>query len=771
MFMFPSFMMAQDSPLGSWRVHLPYLSGTKVADGGNRVYCVADKGLFFYDKKESEVGRMSKVEGLSDNDIDLVRYDKQHKVLVIAYSNANIDLLFDNNLIINIADIQRASITGNKKNINEILFREKYAYLSCGFGIVVIDLEKYEVKETYFLGSAGTNPAIYELTTDDTGNIYAASDSGVYVASLSNPALNDFASWTKIYSGKGIFNHIIYYGNKLLVNNHSAINGPDTIWEFQGGSWAVNSVVSPVFAFKECYGTLVICYSYNVKLFDSGFQELLNIDGALYPSPFTNDAIRDENNIIWIADLQKGLLRYDGTTPPDFIVPNGPKSVLVSGFAASGENLWVSHGPVAGGGILQNQYRPGIISSYRNGTWNSLSRANTNNSICNLDTIIDLTCIAVDPGDADHVYAGSYNRGVVEFNDGDVVALYNKNTTGGVLQYINTVDFIRVGGIALDNENRLWVGVAAVSNMLNVKKADGTWQGFSFTGVLKTTDYLGQMIVDDYNQKWAINSNANDLGGIFVFNDNNTLEDLSDDKYRLLLDKPGAGGLPSKDVRAIASDIEGSVWVGTAKGVAVFYSPSAIFSGSNFDAQQVLIQFGGYNQYLLETEIVTAIAVDGANRKWFGTQNGGVFLMSADGTKQLANFNIANSPILSNNVLRISINKTTGEVFFGTDKGIISYRGTATAGTESCVDTYVYPNPVDENYEGMIAVKGLAANSNVKITDISGSVIYETKSEGGQAIWNGRSLNGEKAHTGVYLVFCSDETGKNTCVTKMVFIN
>lgn len=770
---FVSICQAQDLPLGSWRVHLPYLRGTKVEEAGSKIYCVADKGLFYYEKQENELRRLSKVEGLSDNDITIVRYDKQNQVLIIAYSNANIDLISADQTIINVPDIKRASITGNTKNINEILCKDGFAYLSCGFGIVVLDLKKKEIKETYYLGSTGTNPAVYDLTLDDQSNFYVASDSGVYTASLNNPNLIDFASWTKLFTGKGLFNHIIFYGNKILVNEFFASAGADTIRSFENGVWSVFSGGhAPVKTFKNSYGTLLITYYYDVKQFNQSFQIIKQVDAAVYQGdPYTSDALMDKDNIIWIADEQKGLVRYDGVNAPTFIFPNGPKSELVSGISGTGDYLWVAHGPVAGGGILQNQYRNGIISSYQNGFWKSYNRENTNNSICNLDSIYDLTCVVSDPSDADHVYAGSYNRGVIEFNDGDLTAIYSKNNTGGVLQYITPTDFIRVGGIAIDNESRLWVAVAAVSNMLNVKKQDGSWQGFSFTGVLKTTDYLGAMLIDDFNQKWCINVNANDLGGIFIFNDNNTLEDLTDDNYRLLLDKPGLGGLPSKDVRAIAKDLDGAIWVGTAKGVAVFYSPSAIFSGGGFDAQQILIQYGGYNQYLLETEIVTAVAIDGANRKWFGTQNGGVFLMSSDGTRQLANFNTINSPLLSNNILRIAINKETGEVFFGTDKGIISYRGTATTGEEGCADTYVYPNPVNENYEGLIAIKGLAANSNVKITDISGVVIYETKAEGGQAIWNGRSLNGDKAQTGVYLVYCSDETGVNTCVTKMVFIN
>jgi len=186
-----------------------------------------------------------------------------------------------------------------------------------------------------------------------------------------------------------------------------------------------------------------------------------------------------------------------------------------------------------------------------------------------------------------------------------------------------------------------------------------------------------------------------------------------------------------------------------------------------------LVEQDGHFQYLLETEVVTAIAVDGANRKWIGTQKAGVFLMSEDGTEQILHFDENSSPLLSNNITSIAINHETGEVFFGTDKGIISYKSTATKGSDKFKkeDVYAYPNPVREDYEGIIAIKGLVTNAVVKITDISGTLIYETIAEGGQAIWNGKNFNGEKAHTGVYLVFASNEDGSETIVTKILVIN
>lgn len=278
---------------------------------------------------------------------------------------------------------------------------------------------------------------------------------------------------------------------------------------------------------------------------------------------------------------------------------------------------------------------------------------------------------------------------------------------------------------------------------------------------------MGKITFDEFGKKWVIVNGS----GIFVFDDNGTIDNTSDDQFKKLTGDEKNGKLPSVDVRAIARDKEEALWVGTAKGVAVFYNPGAVFTNANFDAQQILIFQDGYYQYLLESEIVTAIAIDGANRKWFGTQNGGVFLMSPDGTKQLANFNISNSPILSNNILSIGINEKTGEVFFGTDKGIIAYRSDATEGSESCEGLKVFPNPVREYYDGPIAISGLAANANVKITDVSGSLVYETTANGGTATWYGKNFSGNRMQTGVYIVLASDAEGQNTCVSKIMLIH
>jgi len=220
----------------------------------------------------------------------------------------------------------------------------------------------------------------------------------------------------------------------------------------------------------------------------------------------------------------------------------------------------------------------------------------------------------------------------------------------------------------------------------------------------------------------------------------------------------------------MAADRDGQVWIGTDAGVAVFYNPSAIFSGQNFDAQRVLIEQDGYGQYLLEAEAVTAIAVDGSNRKWFGTDRAGVFLMSADGTKEILHFTEENSPLLSNSITDITIAES-GEVFIGTAKGIVSYRSESVPPKPTLDEVVVFPNPVRESYNGSIAIRGLVENSSVKITDIAGNLVYTTMSEGGQALWNGMNFDGKRVQTGVYLVYVTNEDGSKTTVTKIMFVN
>ncbi|HMT28489.1 MAG TPA: two-component regulator propeller domain-containing protein, partial [Bacteroidia bacterium] len=551
----------------------------------------------------------------------------------------------------------------------------------------------------------------------------------------------------------------------------------DNLMMYDGSGW-VDPLLPPYnlqqytgknYSFKTDNGKFYISNNYSVSVYDNALNKIRYIDYIIYNNPSPRDAMIDKTGIMWIADFDQGLVRLRTDNSYNFIYPNGPQSELVSGMAVEKSHLWVTHASRNAGWF--NTYTSGNASDFVNSNWKTYNKSTVPNAPINIDDFYDMMSVAIDPDNSNHAFLGSKGQGLLEMLDGYPINSYRENNS--TLQVgIGNPTQCQVVGMGFDKNKNLWVLNSLAAKPVNVKTPDGNWSAFSIPGI-PGAPLFGDMTIDSYGQKWInVIGNNSPLGaGIAVFDDNGTFDDETDDRSRFITSGIGKGNLPSTDIRAITEDKENEIWIGTGKGVCVIYSPSSVITSNNFDAQQILIKQDGINQYLLESEVVTAIAVDGANRKWIGTESGGVFLMAADGTKQIVNFNESNSPLLSNFILAISIDQKTGEVFIGTNKGLISYKGDAIDGEGGCNNVLAYPNPVRENYNGPIAIKGLVPNGNVKITDVSGNIVYETKANGTQALWYGKNFKGEKAHTGVYLVFSSDEEGENTCVTKLLFIN
>lgn len=757
-FLYVSKLSAQNLAIGQWRVHLPYTKGQSVAVAGNKIYCAAEDALFSYNKEDNSIATYSKINGLSDIGTSVIRYNAQYSVLLIGYENANIDLVYGNE-IINISDIKRKNILGSK-SINDVTFIGKYAYLSCGFGIVVVDLERREIKDTYYIEPNGGNMNVFGIAFDGT-DLFAASDSGIYRININNPSINFYSAWTNILEKESgyQYNQILYFNNKIFINVHNVSN--DHLKVFENNVWTTPGIsVYDTRRLRVANDKLVLTASYDVKVYDTNLQSVISVGQSTYPC-LIKDAYLDEGGVLWIADNNKGLVKINNFTP-EFIVPDGPKSKLSADLQIVNDQLWVGH--ATRGRKWSSSYSGEGFSTFVGDKWTTYNRSNLTSPIVSMDTLYDFMSVAIDNRNTNHVFLGTHGTGILEMENGVVKNYYNEaNST--LQSALGNPGSCETGGVLFDKDYNLWVANSSVAAPLLERKNDGTWQSFTFPGGVPSNPSTGEMIIDSYGQKWV---DFNEQG-ILVYDETGT---IGNTKYKFLTTDEGKGHLPSNDVRSIAEDKDGQVWIGTAAGVAVFYSPASILSdNTNFDAQQILLLQDGSYQYLLATEVVTSIAVDGANYKWIGTENSGVFYMSPDGTRQIAHFTAEDSPLLSNNISCIAINQKSGEVFIGTDRGIISIRGFATEGDEVCKDTYVFPNPVYHDYAGAITIKGLITNSNVKITDVSGTLVYETTSLGGQAFWDGKNFKGEKAHTGVYLVFCSDSEGKNSCMTKLLLIN
>ena len=754
--------------IGQWRDHLPYANTIAVAEGNNnRIYCATPFGAFYYDESEESITRLNRVTGLSDVTISTLNFDLENDYLIIAYTNGNIDL-FKNDKVFNISDIKRKSMVGSKK-INHITFRNKLCYLSCDFGIVVLNPIRKEIKDTYYIGKNGSSLLINDLTYDDS-LFYAATEKGLYSAEIDNPFLSNYANWTKDTSmlhPDANYNTVAIRKNHLYVNMSNPVFATDTIFEKHQQQWTLFSgtQLGPNSHIKSYGDTLLIVSAYSYiyywnNMTDSFQAYEYNFDGvAITPEP--NDVIFDKNNKGWVADHSNGLVYSRKTWSYSPIKVSGPPSEHAYSMTSSQGHLWV-----ASGGIKSNwgnRYLKRGIYDFHEEDWTVYNSKNTPA----FDTIVDVMKIAVSPRNANEVYIGSWGKGLIKLKNSQISTVYNSSNSP-LQQAVNYPGFIGIAGLAYDMNDNLWITNTATPNGLHMMEPNGAWHSYSLSPLV-ISDVIGDLEIDQNGQKWIIMPRGH---GIIVYNDNNTPNNNFDDQKKRLNKNVGNGKLPSTSVYSLAVDQEGEVWVGTDKGVAVFYSPGLVFSGDNFDAQQIYIEQEGISQYLLESETVTAIAIDGANRKWFGTRNAGVFLMSDDGTKQIHHFTQANSSLLSDNVFSIAIDDTNGEVFFGTENGIVSFRSDATQGLDYQQDTVqVFPNPVRPEYVGPIAINGVYQNAEIRITDAVGNVVYEGKALGGQAVWNGKNFNGERVTTGVYFVFSTDEEGAYTKVAKILFIH
>ena len=752
--------------IGEWTDYQSYASAKNVVDAGNKIYCVTDGGLFSYDKTDNSILKMSGINGLSDVGLQRLAYNKENDLLLIAYQNANIDLLIGNT-IYNISDIKRKQIPADK-TINNIMFSGKLAYLACGFGIVVINTEKKEIKDTYFIGNEGDYLNVLDIASDGTF-LYAATIDGIYKASASEPNLQNYNNWvrqTSIPHADKKFNAIEFFNGHIVANYASGEWWNDEMYQLNGTSWTPFLPEVRYAAEISGTGNYIVISSRNMMLvFNEKNEQLRKIEkyvlsGVEEPVINPVSATLDAQNILWIADKTFGLIKAG--TQYERIVPQGPSDNQIFSLSMNGQDLWIASGGRSES--WNNIWTSPKFQLEREGNWTVFDK----NSFPIPNDFRDIICVAADPKNPDRVFAGSWGGGVLEFSNGKFVKRFDNLNSSLQTQLPNSPNepYVRIGGMDFDSKGNLWVTNNGVANVLSVYQTDGNWKSYDLGAI--ANKIIGKVIVTKNDDKWIIVPRGY---GLYAFNSTNNVGKTQKVVARFKNDD-GEFLTDMNEVHSMVEDLNGELWVGTSGGVAVFTNPEKIWKDATLYATRPGLDLkDGKFHPLLEKETITAIAVDGANRKWFGTKSSGVYLTSANGETELKHFTTENSPLLNNEITDIAVNQKSGEVFIGTISGLISYMGEATEANDEFSDVYVYPNPVRETYEGPIVVKGLVDDTDVKITDISGNLVYKTTSLGGQAIWDGKNLNGNRCKTGVYLVFLSDAFGEKTKVTKLMFIH
>ncbi|MBC6697506.1 type IX secretion system anionic LPS delivery protein PorZ [Hymenobacter puniceus] len=747
----PAATRAQGVGYGDWQLHLPTSSSRVLADTGPRIYVAAENAFYYFDKETSTTTLLSRRDELNGVGVQNIAYDSVSQQLLVAYRDANLDLLSpDGSRVRNVSDIQRKQLAG-AKNINHIHFNGGRGYLACDFGLLVLDMNRLEVRDTYAnIGPLGVVVKVYASTTVG-GFVFAATDKGLLRASLS-ANLADYRSWNlDVPAPDGTFRTLVTHNGQVLAGR----NFGNLLRYRSGTTWEpVFSVYADQYrSLTSTRAGLLITDGRQVSLLNTTTNALTVLRNAAVPIPI--NALRSRDGALYVADEQRGLLRTTDRTTFEQFMPNSPQSKEAFGLLADARSgtVDVFTGGFNTSSYVQSELFQGFYE-FRDGRWTNITKENYPNR-ADYPNLKDLTRGARTSDGT--LYIGSYGDGLLRWKGpGD----FKQYTPGNspLVSAIPGAPYTRVTDVAVSAEGNVWVASRhpeqpGRSGLHVLNPTTDTWRTIPF---YPGFDNLDRLALDDFGGVWVAQARKSGTG-LMAYDDVN--------KGVPVYFSQG-NGLPSNTVFALAKDRRGAIWVTTDKGVAFIDDPSAAFSTPNpVFATPFLNGFPTLNE-----EVVRAIAIDGANRKWFGTDRG-LWLFDENATKMLLHFTTDNSPLPSNQITDVAVNDKTGEVFVATPGGVVSYRGSATITEGAPKDcAKVSPNPVRTNFTGQVGVSGLANNGIVKITDVTGKLVYQTTATGGTVIWNLADYNGRKVQSGVYLVLSSDADGKNGCVSKIAVV-
>lgn len=743
--------------IGDWKGYAAYQDATQTAPASNLIYVLSSGALYAYNKNDNSLETFDKTNQLNDQGISYIAYCQSGNTLIVSYSDYNIDLIVGSKTY-NIPDLMDKSMSQDK-TLNSIWINGNTAYFCTNFGIMEMDVAKREITNTYIL-----NKTVYSCTI--MGNyIYAVTSAGIMKGNM-NANLLDSTNWTII--NNEVYNNIFNLNDKLFLNQKP------------GGLFYYDETTNTTIL--QLYGSWQYSYLENNEIIiGSDQQNGIFTDKDKYSYIEHTNSFKDlhyDGTNYWAACGTGGLQQLTltdskFTVQADSILPNSPKRNWAFNMLFNNDRLLV-----AGGGLTASLfYNIGTIMQMdENEKWSSFQSDNISN-ITGV-TYRDITSLAVDPNDKNHVFASAAQGGLYEFKSGKFAKLYSINNTNEVLTSIfpkesYALDYTWTNGLQYDSEQNLWMTNAQVPNALCVLRNDSTWKHYYFSN-FTNIDTPSHILIDSRGWLW-VTSSTGSTAGLFCWNNNSTLDDTSDDESVFISNFVNQDGtsLGMIRVNCVAEDLDGEIWIGTEEGPLVITSSTTVFDSGLYETQIKVPRNDGTNlaDYLLDGEKISAIYVDGGNRKWIGTKENGLFLVSADGLKEIHHFTVSNSPLLSNTIQSLTMNPSTGKLFIGTDAGIQAYQGDATtADSEFSSSAHAYPNPIKSSYTGVITVTGMIRDSDIKITDVAGNLIYKGTSDGGQFTWDGCNMQGDRVATGIYLVMAASKDNVSGLITKILVI-
>ena len=730
----------------------------------SKIYAIVDNAAFIYDLETNETEKISSVHGLSGKVTSSIFYSVATNRFVIGYESGLIEIIDDNGKITIANDIERLDITGEKQ-INHVSEFEDNLYLSTPFGIVQYDIVNLNFGDTYYIDE-NSNPVFVNQTAILQSTIYAATKKGIYSADLNDPYLIDYNNWDQPQGNfLGDFSTIIIFNEDVFTTRSTFLYrliASSNLEQIDVYPQAILNIKSSTQFLTVTTNT--IAYVLNTTL--SRVYVATQSDNYKFN---LNSAYSDIDGLN-LATTKFGILK-DNLSNSEYteVHPSGPNSNLIFSITADNNNLWVVYG---GYDASYTPLQKRLGFSHYNGEleedekWINISY-NPN------FPALDLAHVTIDPDDQNKVYISSWNSGILVVENNEPVDLWNESNSALENLYPDEspLSSIRINGSAFDNQGNFWITNSWVDNRLKKLSKNGSWSSFSLHPYITNTAFgLSELIIDKTGNIW-IGSRRN---GALVYKE-------TGDRKSALKTEVTKGSLPDLNVRTLVVDRNNRIWIGTQKGLVVFADPESIFNESIYDAEPVIVEDDGIPKKLLGDQPINSIVIDGAENKWFGTATGGVLGTDPSGRETLFNFNKDNSPLPSNQILKIQVDNSTGKVYFATDKGIVAFNNNVAPFGEKLETAYAYPNPVTKDHE-IVTIDGrngthLPRGTNVKILDTSGRLVYETNVEigqeikGGKVTWNKTNLSGNMVSSGVYIVLLTSPDKSESTSTKIAIIN
>ena len=735
----------------AWESYYSYNNISVGTVSNQTIVTAAENALLLFDSSQGTAETITTIEGLSGDNISaLATYEN---VILVGHENgllAQIDI--NTKKIIFESGITRSNIiSAEKKQINHIQLVANSAYVATGFGIVEVNPETLEFGDTYYFGPTSSSIEVNQVFVFENA-LYAATKQGLFKTPQTNLNKLEFSSWDKLAAGNWAF---------LWAQDNSLYAVKDegsSLSFFQLGNTVQKKATFPgvLKNVSPHENGVLITVSNRVYDTDKSFvrtQTIGDLDGV---KPNTFNFTISLNDQKWIGTSSEGLIRYANDTDFDLISPQGPLLNSIFDIEHLQDELWIAHGDY---NLFYNPYplEKYGLSSYIDKQWENIP----NNQLFNADSFVRTVA---HPTEIGTLYACSYHGGIVAIEDNTPVALWDQTNSGLESLTFEGPNYvsIRVRDALVDDNGNLWSITGYVQKGLKKRSPSGQWTGYDLSdAVLDYTQEAGYSNLELYNNKILFFGGVNS-GLIGV--------DISQSPPQMKRIMGGDMGLPSDDIRSIRLDKDNRLGVGTRDGLAVLYAPNRFFE-EDTQLRSVVISDGGNLRELLSGQFISDIEVDGNNQKWISTTSSGVFLISPDGGQILQHFTKENSPLPTSSVKTIGINEVSGEVYFGTLNGMVSFQGDAYAESESLSDANVFPNPVRPNFLGNVVIRGLQQKTRVKITDIAGNLVYDTTSQGGSISWNLRSFSGARVRSGVYLIFITSKDGLDSAVKKLMVIN